>query len=230
MDIPVDITLQHRRLIMTAKCLVLKTTKKGKNEMKRQVTIRCLFIVVATIVLLCSPIWGQQAGLLLYDDFSDGDAQDGSPIPWFWDAAKGDVAVVDGDLWMRPKVGKPDLLALELKEIYSDYPQRFAGDLAVTAQFTTTQSGGSSAGIFVRMTLDTHNKDLNASNGTGYVGGIGTANQMFLFRMDGSPSSMKQLGWCRLPNVDIGSEDIILQLSISDFLTTQGTRSSRIEL
>jgi hypothetical protein len=201
-----------------------KDDLERRKEMKTQKAIRCLFIAILPIVFLCSPVWGQQIRKLFYDDFSDGDVQDNSPIPWFWDAAKGDVAVVDGDLWMRPKVRKPDLLALAPKDIYRDDMQKYAGDLVITVQFTTTQSGGSSAGVFVRCS------GLSPSDVEGYVGGIGTNNELFLMRFDGPPSSMKMLGWYKLPNVDIGSEDIILQLSISDSLTTQGTRSSRIEL
>ena len=192
--------------------------------MKSQETMRCLLMVVAATVLPCGPVRGQQVRQLFLDDFSDGNAQDGSPIPWWWDPAKGDVAVVKGDLWMRPKVKKPDLLGLAPKDVYKDDMQKYAGDLVVTVQFTTTQSGGSSAGICVRAS------SLNPYDLRGYVGGIGTHNQLFLIRFDGSIFSMKQLGWRQLPNVDIGSEDVILQFSISDLPTTQGTPSSRLEL
>ncbi len=192
--------------------------------MRSQETMRCLFIVAATIILLGGPVWGQQVRQLFIDDFSDGNAQDGSPIAWRWDPAKGDVAVVEGDLRMRPKVRKPDLMGLGPKDVYTGDMQKYAGDLVVTVQFTTTQSGGSSGGIFVRCS------GLSPLDVRGYVGGIGTNNQLFLVRFDGSVFSMKQLGWRLLPNVDIGSQDVIFQFSISDFLTAQGTRSSRLEL
>jgi hypothetical protein len=182
--------------------------------------MRLMFIIVATIILLCDPVWGQQIEQLFYDDFSDGDAQDGSPISWLWNAATADVAVVNGDLTVRPKVKKP---SVPFPMVTAKDGQKYAGDLVVTAQFTMTQPGDASAGIFLRSSLP---EDRQC-----YVGGIYATNQLFLERDDGVSFNNKVVfGKYWIPGFNIGSEDLILQLSVSDFLTPQGTRSSRIEL
>jgi len=193
--------------------------------MKTQRAIQCLFSAVVPILFLCGPVWGQQVGQLFFDDFSDGNAQDGSPISWLWDAALADVAVVNGYLTVRPKVQKPfvPFPTIVPKDTNGDDGQKFTGDLAVTVQFTMTQPGDASAGIFVRSALP---EDRQA-----YVGGIYGTNKLFLERDDGVSFYSKEVfGTCWIPGFNIGSEDLILQLSASDFLTPQGTKSSRIEL
>jgi len=188
-------------------------------------TQRTITYVLCVALLIAMP-WGTvQADPSFFDDFSDGDAQDGSPISWLWNVATADVAVVNGDLIVRPKVKKPSVPFpwIMAKDTNSNNGQEYAGDLVVTAQFTMTQPGDASAGIYVRSALPEDRQ--------GYVGGIYATNQLFLERDDGVSFSNKVVfGKYSIPGFNIGSEDLILQLSVSDFLTPQGTRSSRIEL
>ena len=187
-------------------------------------TQRTITHVLCVALLIAMP-WGTvQADPSFFDDFSDGDAQDGSPISWLWNVATADVAVVNGDLTVRPKVKKPSVpFPMIMPKDTNNNGQKYAGDLVVTAQFTMTQPGDASAGIFLRSSLP---EDRQC-----YVGGIYATNQLFLERDDGVSQSNKVVfGKYWIPGFNIGSEDLILQLSVSDFLTPQGTRSSRIEL
>ena len=47
--------------------------------MKTQLTTKCLLRMILCILALGCPVW---AGQFFFDDFSDGDPADGSPVNW----------------------------------------------------------------------------------------------------------------------------------------------------
>jgi len=47
--------------------------------MKNQVITRCLLSAIVSVIVLCANAW---AGQFFFDDFSDGDPADGSPVNW----------------------------------------------------------------------------------------------------------------------------------------------------
>ena len=50
--------------------------------MKRQRTTSNLLTITASVMILCGSLWAQTLGPSFFDDFSDGDSADGSPVNW----------------------------------------------------------------------------------------------------------------------------------------------------
>jgi len=50
--------------------------------MKQQLTIQHLFGITVSVIVLCGSLWAQTPGPSFFEDFSDGDPADGSPVNW----------------------------------------------------------------------------------------------------------------------------------------------------
>ena len=50
--------------------------------MKQERTIQYFFGVAVLVMMLCGSLWAQTPGVSFFDDFSDGDPADGSPVNW----------------------------------------------------------------------------------------------------------------------------------------------------
>jgi len=114
--------------------------------MKTQLTTRYVLCVALLIAMLCGSLWAQTPGPSFLDDFSDGDAMDGSPVNWLptWGVdATGYVLTLEG---MKAGGG----MATDLDGSYYFYR-----DVSITVQIkrTSDQTNGEwVSGLVVRWT------------------------------------------------------------------------------
>jgi hypothetical protein len=185
-----------------------------RKIMKTQLTPRCLLRVILCILALgcCA-----RAGEIFFDDFSDGDIQDDTPVTWRWDASRGQCAVTPEGLQLRPSQTRPTMPESWLNA----YAQKNGTDVQVTGNVSIRAQLNIGRGRDARGSVG-----LLSEPSSSY--GIIIAGDGFFFaRADGYwiPS------WS-VPNNGIydPQEDVIIQLDAIDITDAGGRRiSSRIE-
>ncbi|MCF7974286.1 MAG: LamG domain-containing protein [Phycisphaerae bacterium] len=181
--------------------------------MKTQKTTRYDMIAALSVVILCGNLW---AGGSFLDDFSDGNARDGSPAMWGWDNdGTGERLVTPEGFRLTAKPGLATWGALRDDEGNHTV---YAGNLTIQMQYRVDAQGGwPNAGVAFR--------DLGP--GDHYGAGI-INNDLFLDRKVGGVFTL--LGQVPIPGFSAAQQDVIIQVAVTDFENTAGMRTSRLEV
>jgi len=181
--------------------------------MKTQLTTRYGIIVALSVILFCGSLW---AGGSFLDDFSDGDAQDGSPVTWGWDAdGLGERLVTPEGFHLEPNPGMVPWAAL-LDDEGNDVI--YAGNMTIRMQLKVDHSENwGNTGVYFR------------ANRTGdyYQAGI-ILNQLYLARM--SNWTWTVFSQPVIPGFSPTGQDIIIQIDVTDFTDATGQPTSRLEV
>ena len=185
--------------------------------MKTQQTKRCLVGLIVSIIALSGNTWADLGGPSFYDDFSDGDLQDGSPVNWwFCDVNYGECVITGEGLSIRPNPGGYPW-AVVLDE--SGEGAVYSGNMTIRAQFKMDNPVGEAhAGIWFRL------------NDTGdyYLAGI---YHKKLFLSYSASHAWQMFGGSKIiPGYDAAQHDIIIEVDVTDFTDSTGSRMSRLEV
>lgn len=171
---------------------------------------------VLAFTLVAGPV---KAGPFFFDDFSDGDARDGSPVTWFWDDALGTFDVTNEGLSITPP---SSAWAVVLDDQLNG--ANYVGPLTVTTQLR--KAGGAlffGGGVFVR----------NVGDNLSYSAGIIGADVLFITRNEGPGET--NLG-TTFAGFDTSVQEIVIRLDVIDGFILRGGRgapdmpASRLEL
>jgi len=207
--------------------------------MKPQQATKHLVNAIAFLIILCAPAWAQPFSHTFFDDFSDGDIQDGSPVSWQWVPAMnftGESAVTAEGLELTPVEAVPYAEGAELKTLWrvaQDEDGRdlhYTGNMTIRAQVKLPESVdhdkfGSTAILALRANTDT---------GGCYVAWI---NRIYLSvaRIDSYSEIHRNHDWNHVLRGDFTytnqlSTDVIIQFDVIDLTDDAGNRTtSRLE-
>jgi len=181
--------------------------------MKTQRTTPALLKVILCVLALGCRVWADES---FFEDFSDGDIKDDSPITWRWDANKGQCALTLQGLQLKPsRTG----YSMPGSHLYA-YAQKDGADVQVTGDVRIRAqlnigSGRNACGLVC----------LRTSQSTGY--GFKIAGGGYTF---GHLNGYHNPAWGSPNNGRYDpQEDIIVQLDAIDITDIQGGRTTRLE-
>jgi len=181
--------------------------------MNGQRTIKYLLGISLLVILLSGRL---RAGPGFLDDFRDGSVQDGSPVTWGWeDDGQGQRLITDDGFSIRPNPeGHPWACVLDEQ----DKDAVYAGNMTIRTQFQMDNySSGAHAGIYFRA----------SRSGDYYLAGI-IYNELFLSWS--ANDQWKFFQRCQIPGYNAAQHDIIIQIDVTDFTDSAGSRMSRLEV
>jgi hypothetical protein len=164
-----------------------------------------IFSILTLPVLLASIALQASADTVFFDDFSDGDAQDGIPVTWTERPNVGDYDATSGDYVLTATPGGGVMLSTVVDITLTDF--------SIKTQVRTSSELGS---VFVLARVQ---DPLEASSGGAYFGGLDynpnfEGTRLLLGRTDGDAGDSTFFGDLTVLPFDVRTEDAVLQLDV----------------
>jgi hypothetical protein len=192
--------------------------------MKTQRTTPALLKVILCVLALGCSVRADDS---FFEDFSDGDVQDGSPVTWQWDANTGECLATPAGLQVTPAWQGERLCALRIAQDAYGRDLDYTGSMTIRAQVKIPKATtGYGSGFFMCLRA---NDDLDTGD-SGYMVAI-NRQYFYLARIDGPDNSYSPWDWHYEMNGRFdATEDVMIQLDVIDLTDTSGNRTtSRLE-